>query len=92
MPMGRQHRPLAAWIGDTELVPHSARLLREGAIDVEVQFGEPVRSTRRSDRKLVTRRDRGRGPAHDVDRAARRRAGPTPASAVNRLSFRREMV
>ena len=34
--------PLAAWIGDSDLVPHLAALLREGAIDVEVHFGEPV--------------------------------------------------
>ena len=42
MPMGRQHRPLAAWIGDQDLVPHLRRCSREGAIDVEVHFGEPI--------------------------------------------------
>jgi 1-acyl-sn-glycerol-3-phosphate acyltransferase len=42
MPMGRQHRPHAAWIGDSLLVPHLTALLREGAVDVEVRFGEAV--------------------------------------------------
>jgi 1-acyl-sn-glycerol-3-phosphate acyltransferase len=42
MPMGRIHRPHAAWIGDRVLVPHIVSLLKEGAVDVEVHFGEPV--------------------------------------------------
>jgi 1-acyl-sn-glycerol-3-phosphate acyltransferase len=55
MPMGRQHRPLAAWIGDSDLIPHFAALLRGGAIDVELRFGEPTEFNAASDRKLVTR-------------------------------------
>jgi 1-acyl-sn-glycerol-3-phosphate acyltransferase len=55
MPMGRLHRTLAAWIGDMDLLPHLAALLREGAIDVELTFGEPVEFTSASDRKAVTR-------------------------------------
>src|SRR5690606_36985320 len=42
LPMGRQHRVVAAWIGDMDLVPHIGRLLAEGAVDVEVHFGEPL--------------------------------------------------
>lgn len=52
VPMGRQHRPHIAWIGDQTLLPHLAGLLREGAVDVEVHFGEPVTvdpQTRRKD-------------------------------------------
>ena len=41
LPMGRQSRP-GAWIGDEDLIPHLGALLREGAIDVEVHFGEPL--------------------------------------------------
>ena len=55
MPMGRQHRWLAAWIGDTDLIPHFAALLREGAIDVDIRFGEPAEFNAESDRKRVTR-------------------------------------
>jgi 1-acyl-sn-glycerol-3-phosphate acyltransferase len=56
MPMGRQHRMLASWIGDNDLLPHLKEVLREGAMDVEVEFGEPVEFTASSDRKQVTRR------------------------------------
>lgn len=56
MPMGRAHRRLAAWIGDSDLVPHLLAVLREGAIDVEVTFGEPVEFTAASSRKEVSRR------------------------------------
>ena len=42
IPMGRQHRPLVSWIGDAELVPNLKILLSEGAIDVELHFGEPI--------------------------------------------------
>ena len=55
LPMGRRHRFLAAWIGDQELVPHLAGLLREGAIDVELHFGEPVRFSAGGDRKATSK-------------------------------------
>lgn len=53
LPMGRQHRVHAAWIGDSDLVPHIAALLREGAMDVEVHFGAPIEFTSDSRRKAV---------------------------------------
>jgi lyso-ornithine lipid O-acyltransferase len=56
MPMGRQHRVVASWIGDADLVPHLKEVLREGAMDVEVQFGEPLEFRADSDRKQVARR------------------------------------
>lgn len=55
MPMGRRHRAVASWIGDADLVPHVARLLREGAIDVHVRFGDPVEYTAQSNRKQAAR-------------------------------------
>ncbi|CDZ35314.1 1-acyl-sn-glycerol-3-phosphate acyltransferase [Neorhizobium galegae] len=42
MAMGRYHRPIAAWPGDIELVPHLLGVLKEGALDVDVAFGETV--------------------------------------------------
>lgn len=42
LPMGRRLRAHSAWIGDQTLVPHLVSLLREGAVDLEVHFGEPV--------------------------------------------------
>jgi 1-acyl-sn-glycerol-3-phosphate acyltransferase len=56
MPMGRRHRPLAAWIGDTGLAPHAAALLREGAVDVELHFGEAIEFSAGDSRKEATRR------------------------------------
>jgi 1-acyl-sn-glycerol-3-phosphate acyltransferase len=55
LPMGRQHRGIAAWVGDEDLVPHLATVLREGALDVEVHFGEAVPFTAKSSRKDVAR-------------------------------------
>ncbi len=55
MPMGRLHRAHAAWIGERALVPHLRELLSEGAIDLEVHFGEPVVATPDADRKQIAR-------------------------------------
>jgi 1-acyl-sn-glycerol-3-phosphate acyltransferase len=51
MPMGRHHRPLAAWIGEEDLLPHLGRFLSEGAIDAEVRFGKPEIFSEASNRK-----------------------------------------
>ncbi|WP_082510868.1 MULTISPECIES: lysophospholipid acyltransferase family protein [unclassified Rhizobium] len=40
MPMGRYYRPIAGWPGDIGLVPHLLGVLRAGALDVDVTFGE----------------------------------------------------
>jgi len=55
LPMGRRHRPLTAWYGDMDLVPHLIGVLRRGAFDVVVSWGEPVAYDARSDRKAVAR-------------------------------------
>lgn len=60
MPMGRYHRPVAAWPGDVGLGPHLMRVLREGALEVEVRFGEPVvfdeTTNRKQAAKLIEKR------------------------------------
>jgi lyso-ornithine lipid O-acyltransferase len=55
VPLGRRHRPLAAWIGDEDLMPHLKVLLAEGALDVEVTFGEPIVFSKDSNRKATAR-------------------------------------
>ena len=55
MAMGRFHRPLAAWPGDIELLPHLLAVAREGAVDVDVDFGERVDYSGDSSRKAVSR-------------------------------------
>lgn len=42
LPMGRRHRPAASWPGDVTLGPHLLTVLREGAIDVEITFGNAM--------------------------------------------------
>ena len=41
IPMGRENRPLYAWYGDMELVPHLWEALKAGPLDVVVQFHPP---------------------------------------------------
>ncbi|MCO6187379.1 1-acyl-sn-glycerol-3-phosphate acyltransferase [Rhizobium sp. L1K21] len=53
--MGRFHRPLAAWPGDVELLPHLSGILKEGALDVEVSFMPAIAFTAASNRKEVSR-------------------------------------
>lgn len=55
MPMGRVHRPLVAWPGDVPLAPSLIGLLKDGAVDVDVWFGEPVVIDGTSDRKALAR-------------------------------------
>jgi 1-acyl-sn-glycerol-3-phosphate acyltransferase len=41
LPMGRENRPLFAWYGDMEMVPHLWEALKAGPLDVVVQFHPP---------------------------------------------------
>lgn len=54
MPMGRYHRPIAAWPGDIQLMPHLIGLLRAGPIDVDVSFGPVVACTTDTNRKQMS--------------------------------------
>jgi 1-acyl-sn-glycerol-3-phosphate acyltransferase len=42
MPMGRESRPLYAWYGDMELVPHLWEALKTGPIEVVIEFHPPI--------------------------------------------------
>src|SRR4029077_99334 len=55
MPMGRENRPLFAWYGDMELVPHLWEAVLAGPLDVVVQFHEPL-SLDAMDRKTLAQR------------------------------------
>jgi 1-acyl-sn-glycerol-3-phosphate acyltransferase len=57
LPMGRENRPLFAWYGDMEMVPHLWEALRAGPLDVVVQFHEPL-SLDSMDRKTLAARAR----------------------------------
>lgn len=55
LPMGRQFRNHVAWYGDMEMIPHFMNVVRQGAVDVTVVWGEPVRATPGGDRKALAR-------------------------------------
>ncbi|RJT38731.1 1-acyl-sn-glycerol-3-phosphate acyltransferase [Mesorhizobium waimense] len=75
VPLGRRHRPIAAWIGDEDLMPHLKVLLAEGALDVEVHFGEPIAFAKGSNRKETARLMEAR--VHEMVQAAL--ADPRPS-------------
>lgn len=51
LPVTRRERPAIAWYGTMELAPHLAAFLRDGPLDVEVTWGEPIRFDEGLDRK-----------------------------------------
>jgi 1-acyl-sn-glycerol-3-phosphate acyltransferase len=78
LPMGRENRPLFAWYGDMELVPHLWEALKTGPIDVIVEFHQPMDVDQLGGRKALAARAEAiirRGQA----RALAGRPGPTVA-------------
>jgi lyso-ornithine lipid O-acyltransferase len=63
IPMGRQHRPLIAWYGDTDFMPHIKAFLPRAAVDVTISYGEPIAADASTDRKVL---------AKEVEAAVRR--------------------
>jgi lyso-ornithine lipid O-acyltransferase len=55
MPMGRYHRPVAGWPGDVALGPHLLRVVRDGALDVDVVFSDAIPFDATTDRKKTAR-------------------------------------
>lgn len=79
LPMGRQHRPLVAWYGDLDFVPHLRDFILRGAVDAVVTFGEPVTHRAHHNRKELARSLEG-----TIRRitASTLRGRPAPAAAV----------
>ena len=48
-------RAIAAWPGDTELLPHLSRVLQIGSLEAEVTYCEPIPFSTGSNRKAVSR-------------------------------------
>jgi len=59
LPMGRQHRPLVAWYGDLDFMPHIKAFIERGAVDALVTYGDPVPADRDMDRKAMSKRLEG---------------------------------
>ena len=87
MPMGRENRPLYAWYGDMELLPHLWEALKAGPLDVVVEFHAPMSVDGAGDRKKIA------ALAEEAVRAGKRRAlngyGVAAASAPEAEESRR---
>jgi len=59
IPMGRQHRPVVAWYGDLDFMPHIRALMARGAVDAVVTYGDPIPADQVADRKVMTMRLEG---------------------------------
>ena len=77
MPMGRENRPLYAWYGDMELVPHLWEAVQTGPIDVVVEFHPPMsvdsiggRKELAAQAEAVIRRGQARALAGLLDKPA----------------------
>lgn len=55
IPMGRQHRPLVAWYGDLDFMPHIKDFIARGAVDAVVSYGDPVEADGTADRKAMAK-------------------------------------
>jgi 1-acyl-sn-glycerol-3-phosphate acyltransferase len=55
LPMGRQHRPVAAWYGEMPMLPHLLGVIRARALDVVVTWGDPIAYDVSADRKTIAR-------------------------------------
>jgi 1-acyl-sn-glycerol-3-phosphate acyltransferase len=53
--MGRQHRPLVAWHGDLDFLPHIRRFIARGAVDAVVSYTTPLAVTEIADRKTLAK-------------------------------------
>jgi len=55
IPMGRQYRPVIAWYGDLDFMPHIKGLMDTGAVDAVVTYGEPLMADGSTDRKVMAK-------------------------------------
>ncbi len=79
IPMGRQDRPLVAWYGDLDFMPHIKAFIAQGAVDAVVAYGEPVAADGTADRKAMAKTLEGAVRAITV---AVLRGRPLPARAA----------
>ena len=55
IPLGRHLRPRAAWYGKMKLTKHIGGVVRSGAVDVSVIWGEPIAYDGATDRKALAK-------------------------------------
>jgi 1-acyl-sn-glycerol-3-phosphate acyltransferase len=54
IPMGRRHRPLSAWYGDMDFLPHIKGLIDRAVVDTVISYGEPLDADAAISRKQIT--------------------------------------
>jgi 1-acyl-sn-glycerol-3-phosphate acyltransferase len=79
IPMGRRHRPLVAWYGDLDFMPHIRDFIARGAVDAVVSYATPVPAHSVADRKAMTKTLEG---AVRTITAATLRGRPRPVHAA----------
>lgn len=82
VPIGRALRERVAWYGDADLMPHLARVLASGAVDVTVSWGEPIAYDMSADRKAIARE--AEKSVRRMTAAALRAAPPVTSEASDR--------
>jgi len=68
IPMGRENRPMFAWYGDMELIPHLWEALKMGPIDVVIEYHPPMTAHGVGGRKALA------AAAEDIVRKGQARA------------------
>jgi 1-acyl-sn-glycerol-3-phosphate acyltransferase len=87
LPMGRDLRPLIAWYGDMDLVPHLWEALKAGPIEAVVEFHEPLSLDEENGRKALAVAAETR-----VRRGQSRALAGGPPEESPPISARREIV
>lgn len=55
LPLDRRQRTAVSWYGTVDLIPHLINIVRSGAVDVVLTWGEPVTYDNHTDRKLLAK-------------------------------------
>jgi lyso-ornithine lipid O-acyltransferase len=55
LPLDRRQRTAVSWYGTVDLIPHLVNIVRSGAVDVVLTWGEPVAYDGHTDRKLLAK-------------------------------------
>jgi len=79
MPMGRENRPLYAWYGDMDLLPHLWESLKTGPMDVVVEFHDPLTIDTAGGRKQLAARCEAAVRAGLIRALSGSHVEPTPA-------------
>jgi 1-acyl-sn-glycerol-3-phosphate acyltransferase len=81
MPMGRENRPLFAWYGDMDLIPHLWEGVTSGPIDLVIEFHPPMTVDEVGGRKVLAAKAEAMVREGQARALAGRTLEPAPAAA-----------